>query len=60
MTDTVTHVLSRRRQDPNATPTFRPPCLPSAERPAVSPGLRALCFGAAYGLVIGVLVGLAL
>lgn len=47
MPDTVTHVnLGRRRGRP--------------ERPAVAPGLRALCFGAAYGLVIGVLVGLAL
>ena len=32
--------------------------LPPAERPAVSPGLRALCFGAAYGLVIGLVIGL--
>ena len=60
MPDTVTHADFRRRQDSDATPTFRPPGLPSAERPAVSPGLRALCFGAAYGLVIGVLVGVAL
>ena len=38
----------------------RPPYLPSAERPAVSPGLRALCFGAVYGFVLGLLAGLAL